>query len=292
MTTAEAGHGGRLWQAAQDLLAVLGPVTVITGLFYYFGRASTESFYDYFGVSVSVLNLPTATYLTGTADTVFRPLATVLLLAVAALLLNLLLRHRIRAQPHLWRRRVTAGLFVTSVLLTCVSLLGLYASFPAVVAALALVAAVLLFEYGVWTAPPDDSRVATIQASAALLRYGLMTAVVLVAVFWAVTVTAHQRGERRARLVEGALLSLPQAVVYSEKNLQLSGPYVQATPLTGPHTAYRFRYNGLRPLVYANGRWFLLPAGWHHDNGATVIVIQDDPDSVRVDLAPGHGPAG
>jgi hypothetical protein len=77
-----------------------------------------------------------------------------------------------------------------------------------------------------------------------------------------------------------------QAVVYSQNDLHLSGPYVGVAVLSGKNTAYHFRYNGLRPLVYANNRWFLLPVGWTHNNGLTVIVLQDDPDRVRVDLAP------
>jgi hypothetical protein len=61
---------------------------------------------------------------------------------------------------------------------------------------------------------------------------------------------------------------------------------VGVTALSGKETAYRFRYNGLRPLLYARDRRFLLPVDWTHDNGSTVIVLQDDPSRVRVDLAP------
>jgi hypothetical protein len=291
MTTVDLKSSGRLLQALPDLLAVFGPVTVITGLFYYFGRASTQSFYDYFGVSLSALDLPAASYLTGTADAVFRPLLTVLICAVAALLTHVLLRDRIRAQSHSWRRRAMAVLFGASVSLASISFLSLYAAFPVIVGAPALVAAVLLFEYAVWISPHDVARVAAIRTSAAPLRYGIMIALTLVALFWAVTIAAHQRGDRNARLVEAALPSMPQAVVYSENDLHLPGPSVRSVPLTGAHSAYRFRYNGLRQLVYSHERWFLLPAGWKHGNGATVIVVHDDPDSVRVDLAPGRDPA-
>lgn len=40
------------------------------------------------------------------------------------------------------------------------------------------------------------------------------------------------------------------------------------------------------PLLYANDPWFLLPVGWKHDNGSTVIVLQSDYGSLPVDLAP------
>jgi hypothetical protein len=108
----------------------------------------------------------------------------------------------------------------------------------------------------------------------------------LIAVFWAVTDIAAERGTATARLVEPTLRIRPQAVVYSEKDLHLPGPEVGVVALSGADSAYAFRYNGQRPLLYANGRWFLLPVGWTHDNGATVIVLEDDPGHLRVDLAP------
>jgi len=100
-----------------------------------------------------------------------------------------------------------------------------------------------------------------------------------------VTLVAEERGKEGAELVESGLLFLPQAVVYSDKNLQLPVPSTTATPLAGDNSAYSYRYNGLRQLTYANNRWFLVPVGWRHDNGATVIVLDDDPGHLRVDLA-------
>jgi hypothetical protein len=67
-----------------------------------------------------------------------------------------------------------------------------------------------------------------------------------------------------------------QAVVYSDKKLQLPGAAIGVTTLSGNATAYRFRYNGLRPLLYSRDRWFLLPVDWTHDGGVTVLVIRDD----------------
>ena len=79
----------------------------------------------------------------------------------------------------------------------------------------------------------------------------------------------------------------PQAVVYSAKDLQLDdGPDVKTELIDGEDSAFAFRYSGLRPLLYANDRWFLLPVGWRQGLGATVIVLHDDPAHVRVDLAP------
>ncbi|MEU4690393.1 hypothetical protein [Actinoplanes sp. NPDC023714] len=289
MTAPERG-AGRSWQTVQDLLSVLGPITVVTGLLYYFGRASTQTFFSWFGVPLSVLDISTAGYVTGTADTVFRPLATVLIAAVVLFLLHPLLQGLLTGLTADGRRRTTLVLLAVCVVLAGFSLLGLYSGRLKLAAALALVSAALLFEYSVRTASPDTPLLPAAWLSAAPIRVGLVTCLVITGLFWAVTLQAHTRGEHNARLVEGALLAMPQAVVYSDKDLRLTGPGVDITRLRGGNSNYHFRYNGLRPLVHANGRWFLLPAGWTKDSGATVIVVHDAPDAVRVDLAPGRYP--
>jgi hypothetical protein len=56
--------------------------------------------------------------------------------------------------------------------------------------------------------------------------------------------------------------------------------------IAGADAAFTYRYDGLRPLLHSGGHWFLLPAGWTHGNGATVIILPDTAPSIRVDLAP------
>jgi hypothetical protein len=109
---------------------------------------------------------------------------------------------------------------------------------------------------------------------------------VLVAVFWATANVARQRGVDAARAIELSLPIQPQAVVYSRDRLQIAGPGVGLSELDAPDAAFAFRYNGLRTLVHAGGRWFLLPVGWTRQNGATVFLLPDSSEAIRVDLAP------
>lgn len=90
------------------------------------------------------------------------------------------------------------------------------------------------------------------------------------------TIVAYSRGTERARVLEQSLPLQSQAVMYSDKELQLPGAAIGVTTLSGNATAYRFGYNGLRPLLYSRDRWFLLPVDWTHDGGVTVLVIRDD----------------
>ncbi|MGK5685243.1 hypothetical protein [Actinoplanes sp. URMC 104] len=276
MTAAAEAPDARGWKAATDVLSILGPLSAVTGLLYYFGRARAQSYYGYFGVDLSVLGVTPFDFLIGTADTVFRPTAVGLVAAVGLLAAYPYLRSRLQRVSATWRARARLLVLGLSAVVAAFAVTGLYLSLPRIAAALCLVVAGVLLEVGLRSA-----------GSASLVRLGLVVCVAVVGLFWAVSVLAHDRGAEDARLFEQRLPLDPQAVVYSAKDLQLIGPYVGSTRLAGPDSAYRFRYNGLRQLTYGNGRWFLLPAGWRRDNGATVIVIHDDPASVRVDLAPG-----
>jgi hypothetical protein len=176
------------------------------------------------------------------------------------------------------------------IVLGAVGAAGLYGEPLGLLSPISLAVSALLLEYALWTIDRyGASFPARVTASVRVsvgLRRGLLTALVLIAVFWAVTHLAQARGTMNARLAEMSLRRQSQAVVYSEKELHLPGPGVGVVVIEGEDGGYRFRYNGLRPLIYANGRWLLLPVGWKHDNDSTVIILQDDPGKVRVDLAP------
>jgi hypothetical protein len=284
-----AGQRRQMWRSVTDIAALVGPVSLLTGVLYYFGYVSAGAFYAYFGVNLSVLDFSTTSYLLRTADAFFRPLATLLIVLVVLLVAHQLLTYGLARADARWAR-VTAGVLgVIGGLLVAVGVSGLYGRPYGVWSPLALAAAAVVPEYTTWTACRYEilpTRLTTAVQASTRPRQGLGVAVLLLAVFWAVTDIAAARGTATARLVEMTLRLRPQAVVYSEKDLHLPGPEVGVVALTGTDSAYAFRYNGLRPLLYANDRWFLLPVGWTHDNGATVIVLEDDPGRLRVDLAP------
>lgn len=271
-----------------EVLTVIGPVGALTALFYYFGYASARAFYGHFGVSLDLVEFSVTGAAVLSVDTLFRPAATLILLLIAAFVAHQLVGRLLwRAGPGpsrfvaLFIALVGAGLGV-------VGLLGLFGPLAGAASALCLAASVPLLEYALRTAarygrPTSASDLA---ATGKPLRTALLVAVVLVAIFWAVTDLAVQRGRARADLFERSLPLQAQAVVYSDEDLQLGGPGVGTTAISHESTAYGFRYNGLRQLLHANGRWFLLPVGWRHDNGATVIVLPDDHGGSRVDLAP------
>jgi len=286
--TASQAQPKRFGQSLLDLATLIGPVGALTGLLYYFGYASAKAYYTYFGISLSVLDLSTTDYLVRT-DTFFQHIVTVLLLVSAGFIGHQVLQ-RLLDRPRPRRARIavlilaTAGLF-----LGATAVLGLYDQPRGLLSPMSLALAALALDYAVSTmdkhGTPPPAMVDVFRAGVALRR-GLVTALVVVSTFWTTTNIAQARGSATARLVERSLPLQPQAVVYSVRNLHLPGPGIGLTHLAGKANDYRYRYNGLRPLHHANDRWFLLPVGWRHDNGATIIVLDDEPGQIRVDLAP------
>jgi hypothetical protein len=278
----------RLKLSARDVLAIVTPTGLLTGILYYFGYVSTKAYYGYFGVSLSALNLSASSYLISNADTFFKPAATLLIILIGLFVVHYLLVYALKRAGERWARAVALGLCLLAAVFAGIGLFGLYGPSGGLLSAISLAAAGLVLEYGVWLASRYGALSPRISGlrTGVNLRRGLIIALVVTAAFWATTDLAYQQGIATASLVQLSLPLQPQAVVYSAEDLHLPVSAYNVTSLGGADTAYHFRYDGLRPLVYAQGRWFLLPVTWTPDNGETVIVLEDDPSRVRVDLAP------
>jgi hypothetical protein len=272
---------------------VVAPVTVLTAVLFYFGYVREQALFAYFGVDLGSVGFSTTDYLVRSAGTLFVPLATVLVTAVAAVAAHLLLVYALSRVDRRWRRAAWLALGVIAVALLLIGVVGLRRradpGHSPLAAPVALGGGILLLQYVVDAATPNEDPPAplpSVVATTRTLRQGLTLALVLVAGFWATANVAQQRGLDAARAIELSLPIQPQAVVYSRDRLQITGPGIAVTELDARRAAFTFRYNGLRTLVHAGGRWFLLPVGWTHDNGATVILLPDASEGIRVDLAP------
>lgn len=267
-------------------LALLAPTGVVAAGGYYYGRVSAAAFYSWFGVSLSALDLSTVDYQTAVPQAFFRPLVVLLLVVALALAVHQAVDHRAGRWRPTTARAAALGVGTCGAALVLLGLLGLAVRLPRLLAPLSLLGGVLLVEYAWWWHSRSDDGPRTASRTAEVRR-GTSTAAALVAAFWVLTLVAQDSGEQRARIVERSLPLQSQAVVYSQQRLELPLPARRLTVLPGgEEAAYRYRYNGLRTLVRADGRWFLLPVEWRHDNGASVIVLDDQPGRVRVDLAP------
>jgi hypothetical protein len=272
---------------------VLIPAGLLTAVLYYFGYVREQALFSHFGIDLSIVGFSTTDYLVRSTSTVFFPLATVLVLGVAAIAVHYLFVYLLPRLNDRWRRVVWVSLGALAFVLLVAGVVGLQRrtnpAFGPLFAPIALASGAFLLEYTTEMVQTHESvpdQLSTVLASTQTVRRGLLAALALVAVFWTTTTVAQQRGIAAANAIEISLPIHPQAIVYSRTRLQITGPGVTLSRLDASNAAFAYRYSGLRTLVHAGGRWFLLPAGWTRDNGATVIVLPDSVNDIRVDLSP------
>lgn len=281
------------------LASVIAPLSLITALMYYFGLLHAYWFFLGFGVDYSVFQLTSEDYIVRSADGLFFPFT------VAALALLLLAWAYQLSLPGLRRLPGTAlarvAVPVCSVAgLVLLGVAGLAALRPErflrypSVGGLALVLGVLALmaamratdrlraaqEGGVPPRPP---------APWAVTEWTALILVVSVGLFWAVGDWSATVGTRRAGDVLRALPQWPNAVLYSERSLNLDLPGVVETECAGDDAAFGYRYDGLKLIVQEGTQLLLLPAQWSPRTGTAVVLPRTD--SIRLDFT-APGPVG
>ena len=276
------------WNRAGQLAVILGPTTVLTASLYYVGYVSTKAFYSYFGINVSALDISTSTILLRSVDEVFDPLSVIVLISFAAFVLHHIFVTAVKRRPARTARGLAIGFACAGLVLAGLGVAGLSGLSRSIITPWALGLSGIALEYACWLTTryaSADSALGGLVRAGVNLRRGLIAALLLVAVLWGATAFADSRGTARARALEKSLPLQPQAVVYSRTDLRLTGPGIGLTELPGTPEDFRYRYNGLRPLLHTKGTWLLLPVGWTSQNGSTVVMLADAPQVVRVDLA-------
>lgn len=293
--TAPPGHtkDSGLSPAVDFITRVVAPASLLTAILYYFGYIRERALFGYFGIDLESLRFSTTDYLVRSVGTIFVPIGTVLLFGFFALAGHHLLIPVLTRAADKWRNAAWAGIAIISIVLLGVGVNGLEQFMDLdllpLVSPIALGAGAFLFEYAVYTAAiymPLSEQQQDVLSTTKNLRRVLIVALMLVSAFWATATIAQQRGNAVAQAIGASLPVQPEAIVYSLQRLQITGPGVKVTRLSGTGAAFVYRYDGLRPLVHSGGHWFLLPAGWTHTNGATVIILPDTTSGIRVDLAP------
>lgn len=274
--------------------SVLAPTTVITAMLLYFGYIGTRARFAYFGVYLDLTDLSNQDLVLYGLEILYVPVAA-LFLAVLVLAAAHLAVSRAAARPG-WRRAVliSAGFVaLAGLLLVARSLLGLAiahvarAEVPGTTA-LALAGGPALLGYAGWLAARvspglhawfADPAVRTLRRTGLVAIAGL----VLTGLFWAGTSFAWRLGEGRAYDDAVQLPARPQVVLDTRERLADLPPLVRETALPGTdaESEFRYRYTGLRLLIEAGGRLFLVPEQWTAQ-GRTLIVPYDEHIRLRV----------
>ena len=266
---------------------VAATTTLVVALMVYFGWARTSVLYAVFGIDQGTLGLSVQDYLLRSVNETFRPLAVLLLALLVAIPGHAAVVRSLERRPRL-TPPVCAALGTVGLVLGAIGVLGLSrlvtyrVTWPLVPMSLGL--GVLLIGYGaaLYTAvtrrrlvPAEGTPTLRTVTSVAFAAFLVLT------LFWSVAVYAQLRGFAAARDIAEQPASLPGVVVFAPQQLHLEGPGIRERSLSGDEPRYRYRYDGLRLLVRANERYFLLPEQWRH--GARAVVLLDEP-SLRVEF--------
>lgn len=265
---------------------IVTPFALISGLLYYFGWVRTGAIFSHFGVEQTMLGYSSQDYLLRSAGVAFRPVASLLLAAAVAIAVH----RTLAALYERWERLripIIVILGATGSLLLVIGVATLFGilvlTYP-LLAALGLVAGAFAVEsVGTLWLNPRSSRIAL------LVRRLLIAGMVVIASFWSCAIYAQNVGSRLAAGWAADLSRRPEVIIYSSQDLQLTGPGLAVLNVSSEKAegGYRYRYSGMRLLVYSNQRWFLLPQGWRPDGTTPTLIIADN-DRIRVEVRPGR----
>lgn len=245
----------------------VAPATFLTGLLFYYGYVSSRAQFRYFGVDVDTIGLGTQDYVMRSPQALLVPVVLIPIAGAGLLLVSRILD-----------RRLPAG---------AVRLVG---GGGAVVVA---VGVALLAGYrwlGSWPYYPMVTPLVTAAGLLALLwswrhRGAPRNAVVLAwlslatCIFWATATLAQWTGAGAAQRTARQLDQLPAVVLDTPERLHLNlAPEAGVTESQLPgqeEQKYRYRYRGLRLLIQAGDRMFLVPERWT-PSGSTFMVPIDD----------------
>jgi hypothetical protein len=245
---------------------IVAPVTLISGLLFYFGYVSARAQYEYFGIDVDTIGLDTRDYVMRSPQPLLVPLLVMALIAVAGLLLHN------AVQPTTVGLRRAKAVVVVFLLIGVLALIGYpvlrdipyYALFVPLLIGLA--AAALGYLSFV-----DRRQYALI---------GLLAVVATTCAFWATATTAQYSGRGLAKSHAANLDEFPVVILDTKERLQLRSPGIEETALqAGEGQTFKYRYRGLRLLVVGQNRLFLVPQSWNASNTTLVVPLDG---SIRV----------
>jgi hypothetical protein len=248
---------------------IVAPVTLVSGLLFYFGYVSARSQYEYFGIDVDTIGLSTQDYIMRSPAPLLVPLLVLTLLAVAALLIH----HAIRPTVTAVRRgsQVAVLVLVLGVAgLLAYPLIGRVPYYALIIPVVIGLSAATL-AYLTYLRRKADPSVGPQRVLIALLAIVTVTCA-----FWATATTAQYSGRGLAKSDARNLNRFPVVILDTKERLALRSPGLEETALrSGAGQTFNYRYRGLRLLVVGENRLFLVPHTWTPSNTTVVLPLDN-----------------
>jgi hypothetical protein len=264
--------------ATKVIASIAANVTLLTALLFWFGLLYTQVFFEYFRVHPTVLDQPAQDILARGVDGLFVPLAVLAAGALVGLCAVRYLRSRLSTRRWLLVLRVcapiaaVAGLALVTLAVIAIAHPDGPHGYPGLAGSgLAVGVLLLLFAW---------HHVAT----AGVVEWSVALLLVVIGLFWAVSDYSQAVGAQRAWESEQRIPELSDLLLYSGKSLNLTADGVHQVVCSDADADYRYRYDGLKLLLESGGQYILLPAGWTHSNGTTIVLPRTD--SLRLEFLP------
>ena len=263
-------------RAASNVLLILGavgsPIALGTALLLYFGWVRSQAQAAAFGADVSVFEMSPQDLVLRSVDVLFFP---IILLLLGGLLL-------LRIDPWLLARADQARAVLRWVwVLVPIGFALVLLVRP--VGYVLLPMWVMLAVAGLGYASSLRRRTAREPSSAGATSAMLIGALLTATLFWQTERLAQLGGEALAADLKANVAErLPAVSVLSAGKLHVDASGVLETPLQGPNSAYRYRYEGLYLLQRSGNKYFLLTDGWQFDRGRLLILT--DSESIRLEF--------
>jgi hypothetical protein len=275
-----AGGAGGAFAGLRPLVALLGNVTVLTSLLYFFGWRQTATQDADLRLNQDIFGLGTQDYLLRSVGAVIRLLSVLGVIGLLFAYLDHVLRWAVarygprdrvvmiavRALDVVW---LVVPLAVYLLRLWRPDSADLYIAYP-----LALGAGVLLLVYRSQVRRRLGLRIDPTEGRLPIER-GAVALLMVVAVFWATSNYADVEGNRLAASFRAS--DLVSVTVFSPQRLDLSGAQEQPIGSDPAGSLYNYRYTGLRLMAHSGGHYFLVPSHWTPTSGALIVLADSDP---------------
>ncbi|MER5649301.1 hypothetical protein [Streptosporangium sp. NPDC002524] len=278
--------GPTSWERFNQIAQIAAPTTLVTALMIYYGYVATRGRFWYFGIDLETMDLTVQELILYGTETIWLPLATVLLLIlifVGIHLLHLRLAESGR-RPRLLRAAgavmLTGGVALIVRAAVGVIVPQVARDESAGITPLSLSMGALLMTYGGYVLVKGWNRPRWVNILVIFATSGLIMA----GAVWATNSFAWAFGVGRAVGIARGLEEYPEAVIDTAERLEiLTGP-VKMQRLPGPKgQKFKYRYRGMRLLTEAGGRLFLVPGRWTKYSGTLVLPYNAD---IRVQFLP------
>jgi len=261
-TVDDRGTWERWYSLATTFVA---PATFVTALLFYFGYVSSRAQFRYFGVDVDTIGLSTRDYVMRSPQVLLVPALVLTLLGAGLVALSRLLDARGLTPATLRRARAVASLVVLAGLglLFGYAWLGSWPAYP-LLTPLVLACGLIALSW-LWsrTGVAGGAVVFTVLAAA-------------LCVFWATATVAQWTGLGVAHRTARNLEDLPEVILDTPERLYTTDGVVEESALPRePEQRFRYRYRGLRLLIQAGDRMFLVPERWTPADSTYLVPIDD-----------------